>query len=189
LKTDATLPNHGNDEGTVKRVKWLGLLAIVGVLGGAAALLVHRHLGQESQGVIDVSGKAHTLNEFRGQPIILHFWASWCPPCLSEISQWVEFAETQKGKPIRFIAVSLDTSWKDALKILPSEKLPSNVISLLDVKGELPEEMGTFEYPETYLLDSNLKILTKWVGAQPWSSPQIKAMITEAVESKPLPNH
>src|ERR1700722_18791539 len=71
----------------------------------------------------DASGKIHTLSELKGSVIVLHFWASWCPPCLEEIANWIKFAEQFQGADskikVKFIAVSLDDSWTDAHKILP----------------------------------------------------------------------
>src|SRR5690349_14880831 len=52
----------------------------------------------------DSEGKKHTLDSFRGNVVVLHFWASWCPPCLEEIPQWVELGNTFKNKPVKLVA-------------------------------------------------------------------------------------
>jgi thiol-disulfide isomerase/thioredoxin len=122
-------------------------------------------------------GREHALDELRGNAVIVHFWASWCPPCLEEIPQWLEFARRWTGRPVRFLAVSLDAAWPEALKILPNAKLSPNVISVLDTTGKLPDRFGTYQYPETYLLDRDLRIVSKWIGPQDWSSPEIAAQI------------
>jgi len=127
----------------------------------------------------DPEGKLFKLESLKGNAVIVHFWASWCPPCLSEIPHWLEFAAQWKGKPVRFVAVSLDQGWPEALKILPVSQLPENVSSVLDHDQKLPDLFGTYQYPETYLLDRDLRIVSKWVGAQAWGS----AAINQAIEA------
>jgi thiol-disulfide isomerase/thioredoxin len=125
----------------------------------------------------DSAGKVHTLADLKGHAVVVHFWASWCPPCLPEIPEWLAFAGRWKDKNVRFVAISLDKQWADALKILPQEKLPEGTLSLLDATLELPEKFGTYQYPETYLLNTEHKIVSKWIGAQKWDSPQIAQAI------------
>jgi thiol-disulfide isomerase/thioredoxin len=123
----------------------------------------------------------HTLQEMRGKLVIVHFWASWCPPCLKEIPDLIEFAEAWQDKPIEILAVSLDENWENAEKIVTSSKLPKNFVSTIDLTGKVPEAYGTYQYPETYLLDGEGKIIVKWIGGQPWSSPGMQKALTEAL--------
>jgi hypothetical protein len=88
---------------------------------------------------------------------------------------------------VAWVAVSLDSGWSDALKILPKEKLPPHVVSLLDESGKVPEEYGTYQFPETYALNSNLEILTKWVGPQDWQGSAMQSWIEKALASTNVP--
>ena len=127
----------------------------------------------------DLSGKVHRLQDFQGHPVIIHFWAGWCPPCLGEISEWIEFAKKLQGKPIQMIAISLDKNWEDAQKILPEKNLPTNVISLLDTEARVADQFGSYQYPETYVLNSRHEIVVKLVGAQRWSTPEFSDRLLE----------
>jgi thiol-disulfide isomerase/thioredoxin len=129
-------------------------------------------------------GKSHKLSELKGQAVVVHFWAAWCPPCLGEIPNWLEFARKWEGKSVRFVAISLDKSWDEAHKILPDAELPKNVLSLLDLEQTLPDRFGTYQYPETYLLTPDHKIAVKWVGPQEWASPGISATVEHAINAK-----
>lgn len=125
-------------------------------------------------------GQPFKLETLKGNAVMIHFWASWCAPCLGEIPHWLEFAAEWRGKPVRFVAVSLDRGWPEALRILPMSHLPSNAVSVLDREHSLPDQFGTYQYPETYLLDPQLNIVSKWIGPQEWSGPKIRQAL-EAV--------
>lgn len=121
----------------------------------------------------DHGGVEHHLEEARGKLVIVHFWAAWCPPCLQEIPELVEFAEKLQGESkLQIFAISLDEKWPDAEKILDSAKLPKTMISLLDGGAKTSELYGTYQYPETYLINGEGRIVAKWVGAQPWGNPK-----------------
>lgn len=131
----------------------------------------------------DASGKVHRLHDYRDKLVLLHFWASWCPPCLDEIPQWVELATRFKDQPVQLVAISLDDAWEEAQKVLPDRNLPANLISVLDVTTKLPEEYGTYQFPETYLLDGEQKIIAKWVGPQDWSRPGTVGAIEKSLKA------
>lgn len=130
----------------------------------------------------DALGKTHTLEEFRGNTVLLHFWASWCAPCVTELPQWIELSTAFKNMPVRMIAVSLDQKWEDAQKILPSSKLSPNITSLLDISAQVPDLYGTYQFPETYLINPSLQIVTKWVGPQNWMGDEIQSLIRRQIQ-------
>ena len=127
----------------------------------------------------DSAGKTNRLEDLQGQAVVIHFWASWCPPCLNEISEWIEFAKKLQGKPVHFIAISLDKSWEDAQKILSEKNLPANVTSLLDIEARVADQYGSYQYPETYVLNAKHEILVKLVGPQKWSTPEFSDRLIE----------
>src|SRR4051812_4042775 len=90
----------------------------------------------------DTKGVEHTLESFKGTAVLLHFWATWCPPCLDEMPKLVELARSLKGRSVKIVAISLDDKWEDAEKILKSSILPENFISLIDLSKEVPDRYG-----------------------------------------------
>jgi thiol-disulfide isomerase/thioredoxin len=80
----------------------------------------------------DSSGNKHSSDEIQGKVSVIHFWASWCGPCLDEIPKWTAFAGNYVGnEAVRFVAVSLDQKWEDALKVLSDGQTPKGSLSLL----------------------------------------------------------
>jgi thiol-disulfide isomerase/thioredoxin len=123
----------------------------------------------------DFNDTVHELRSFEGRPLIVHFWATWCAPCLAEIPDLIEFA---RGNPeLQVVAISLDEGWPEVERMMPHEELPKNFTSVLDATKKTPDAFGTYQYPETYLLDREGKILMKWVGAQDWKSERTKSFL------------
>src|SRR5699024_5525013 len=94
-------------------------------------------------------------------------------PCVHEIPAFLEFARGFVGKPVHFVAVSLDDDWAKAHTILRETALPPNVISVLDVEKAVSDAFGSYQFPETYLLTQDLRIYDKYVGAQDWKNGRI----------------
>jgi len=65
--------------------------------------------------VYDREGNAHSLSDFRGQPVIVNFWASWCGPCKSEMPDFEEkFREY--GEEIQFLMVNLTDGHQETVE-------------------------------------------------------------------------
>ncbi len=128
------------------------------------------------------SGEIFDPGRLNGRWVLVHFWASWCAPCEEELPALVSFAD--QVPQVLVLAVSLDQGWSDADKMLEPLKRPKNWIDVLDTKLRLPEALGTYQYPETYLYDTEGQLAAKWVGPQPWSAPKFIQIFTERVSKK-----
>jgi len=56
----------------------------------------------------DVDGKPRSLSEFRGKWVIVNYWATWCPPCLDEIPDLIEFHEKHKDKDAVVLGINFE---------------------------------------------------------------------------------
>ena len=202
---DKTKQSGGEGKGS----RWA--LALVGlVLFGLGAFLIGKEQGLfEKHSALSEVGAASsrreaprfklpdskkeifTLERFKGRVSLVHFWASWCPPCLDEIPRWLELAQSYEGKPVHFIAISLDSTWTDVFKIMPETHpafsrmragTPPQLLSLLDSEVSVPDQFGSYQYPETYLIDKNLRVITKWVGPQNWASAELRSLVEQAMQ-------
>ncbi|MHB1698750.1 MAG: TlpA family protein disulfide reductase [Acidobacteriaceae bacterium] len=118
--------------------------------------------------VADSTRTVH-LAALRGHIVVLNFWATWCPPCVEETPSLVAMQRQMPG--ITVLAVSLD---EDA--DLYHQFLKDNHVDLLTVRDPAQKSnalYGTFQFPETYVIDRNGIIRRKFIGAQDWTSPEI----------------
>ncbi len=56
----------------------------------------------------DTKGAAHSLKQWRGKVIVLNFWATWCPPCLKEIPEFIKLQKELGSKGLQFIGIAID---------------------------------------------------------------------------------
>ncbi len=119
------------------------------------------------------SKQAFQLQSHAGKPIVLHFWATWCGPCLLELPEILQLVE--KRKDIVFVTVAIDDSWatieKFFLQYPALASIKDRTILLLDPESEIADRYASNKFPETFLINSQGIIDNKFVGAQPWISP------------------
>lgn len=114
--------------------------------------------------------------QFEGHHVLLHFWAKWCEPCAEEIPGLVGFAEkVGSSRKLKVLAVSLDPTLEDSLEILPEKgkRLPPQFVLALDADHSVAESLGSWQYPETYLVGPDGRIVEKWIGPQQWQKQEI----------------
>lgn len=147
------------------------LLALFGV-----SKIRHHELGAVDFHLKDFQGKLHDFElERKGQGVFVHFWASWCTPCLEELPEFNQFIwsiQKEGKKDYQFWLISVDHTAEDALKVLNRYKWPKvNVVHLWDIEKESAENWGTFNFPETYLVNPKTLQTTKWLGLRDWKNP------------------
>lgn len=117
-----------------------------------------------------VDGKAINANEFNndGKPFAICFWATWCKPCLMELSAIAEnYEQWQEDTGIKIYAVSIDDS-RTQSKVQPlvsSSDWGFEVI--LDVNSELKRALGVNNPPHTFVVNAKGEIVWQHVGYAP----------------------
>lgn len=122
----------------------------------------------------DIKGNKLDLSDFRGQAVVVNFWASWCAPCVVEFPQMVRLAQATKGKSV-FIFLSWDEKDGDIARFLKKHApsaMPENIVIGHDRSRKIAQDLfQTYRLPETYLLTPDLHIADKIIGADiAWDS-------------------
>jgi len=111
-----------------------------------------------------------TLEQLRGKPVLLNFWASWCAPCVQEMPSLVQLQKVM-GNKVTIFAVSLDSDENAYRQFVRDHNV--DLLTVRDAKQTSNTLYGTFKFPETYVIDKDGKILRKFIGAVDWTSPDI----------------
>jgi cytochrome c biogenesis protein CcmG/thiol:disulfide interchange protein DsbE len=121
----------------------------------------------------DSTGRTVHLSDYRGKFVVLNFWATWCPPCVTEAPSLEQlnhrFSESAQQR-ISVLTVSVDSDWEPVKKFSEEHKLTFPI--LLDVHQSVPHEYGTFKYPETYIIDPSGLVRDKIIGGYNWMAPE-----------------
>jgi cytochrome c biogenesis protein CcmG, thiol:disulfide interchange protein DsbE len=122
--------------------------------------------------VSDGNSSIH-LASYRGHPVLVNFWATWCEPCVAELPSLLQLHRDMPSLPI--LAVSIDED-PDAY----TNFIARNHIDLTTVRDPSQSAAKLFHtdmWPETYAIDRNGVIRRKFVGPQDWNSPEIRSFL------------
>lgn len=112
-----------------------------------------------------LDNKKTKLSDYRGQKIILNFWATWCPPCKAEMPHMEEFHKKNKDKNISIVSVNLTSIDKGKSKITSFVKDYGLTFPImLDESGKIGLEYQAFAIPTSYIIDEKGIITQKIVG-------------------------
>ena len=120
----------------------------------------------------DINGNSVSLSSFKGKVILLNFWATWCPPCRSEIPSMNKLYQKLKGRGFMILAVSTDRAVVDVKDFLKT--MPVNFPVVVDYNLTVSRSLyKVFMLPTTFLIDRKGVIVEKYFGDQDWTEPEI----------------
>lgn len=113
--------------------------------------------------------KSYSLSDFRGKPVLLNIWASWCLNCKKEMSQLIEIQKEYDQSEFSIIAVNIDNHKDKALKFLNKlEKKTGrklNYLVLYDGEKAVPKAYYPLGIPATYLIDEKGILKKNYFGS------------------------
>ncbi len=127
-------------------------------------------------------GGSKMLSEFKGRPLIINVWASWCGPCRAEMGSLEQLSRRYGGKQFNVIGISIDDDGNAAAAFITRSKVTFD--NFLDSKVFLENMLGASSIPLTILVDSRGKVLEKIHGAYEWDNPEVVDAIGETFHLK-----
>lgn len=117
--------------------------------------------------ISDIKGNSYNNKDLLGKTVILHFWASWCPPCKEELPEYNAFYNENKNRNIEFITVSVDNSERALINFL--KKVDTDFTIFHDKVG-LARKFLVRAIPTTYIINEKGIIVKKQLGSIAWNN-------------------
>jgi len=130
-------------------------------------------------------GNTKKFSDYKGKPLIINIWASWCGPCRAEMGSLQRLAQRYAGKQFNVIGISTDDDGAAARAFIKYAKVSFE--NFLDSNVILENMLGANTIPLTLLVDANGRVLEKVRGAYDWDTPQTINAISKIfhIELKP----
>ena len=125
--------------------------------------------------LMDREGKTWTLSELKGQVVLVHFWATWCPPCVEEMPLMERLYTTVPGDKFKMLAILYNDKQSNADFFAAKNKITMPILN--DQKNTVGPKYGLTGVPETYIVDKQGVVREKFIGAARWDSPKAMQML------------
>jgi thiol-disulfide isomerase/thioredoxin len=122
-----------------------------------------------------LNGPDRQLASYRGRPLIINVWASWCGPCVAEMASLERLAWHEQASAFSIIGISTDDYRDRALGTL--KRTNATISHFIDFRLELEHMLGASQIPLTVLVDAQGRVLEKVVGAKEWDSAEAQRFI------------
>ncbi|UII55269.1 TlpA family protein disulfide reductase [Cytobacillus spongiae] len=121
----------------------------------------------------DMNGVVHQLSDYKGKPVVINFFTTWCEPCLDEAPELEAFGTEYDGAVLLVLAKG--ESKRRMTDYIEESK--SKLTYLLDTKEDVANDYGVIGQPETIIIDENGLIHERFSG------PTTKADLIQMMES------
>ena len=127
----------------------------------------------------DLGGKKVSLADFKGRPVVVNFWATWCGPCKLEMPWFQEFSSKYKGQGLQVLGLSQDDG-ASRQDVSDAAKKIGVTYTILLPDEKVAKKYGGVDYlPETFYIDRSGKVVDVTAGAP--SKDQMEALIKKTI--------
>ncbi|ACG75359.1 Redoxin domain protein [Anaeromyxobacter sp. K] len=148
--------------------------------------------------LISLDGTRFSLASAKGQVVFVNFWATWCPPCRTEMPSMLALGRELEAKypgKFRMVAVSVDEAWdpvREFISAPPYMGSTAGATVVLDAdqsvtmryycaaRGGCPD---SYKFPESYIVGKDGKLVSMVIGPREWSVPVARAYLEQLIGS------
>jgi thiol-disulfide isomerase/thioredoxin len=127
---------------------------------------------------VDETGKNYTVRDNKGKLTAVHFWATWCVPCIAELPELDGAAKAYGAQGFKVIAISLDgeNAMPQVKQFLAEHKITS-LTPYLDNDNQSFKAANTLGLPTTIMIDAEGNEIARVAGPLDWKSQPVRAFI------------
>lgn len=125
-------------------------------------------------------GEDVTLADFRGKPLLVNLWATWCGPCVLEMPTLDQLAVDQNGK-VQVVVISQDSQGREKVDPFFKERKFTALQPYVDAENQFGFHYGSGLLPTTVLYDAEGKEVARVMGALDWRGKQAAKLIAGAL--------
>lgn len=142
------------------------------------------------QPFFDGKDNVRHFTDFRGEVLLVNFWATWCAPCIKEMPSLARLADALKDEPFRLLAVSQDRGGKDVAEPFIRDRLNLPDLQLFyDPKLKLGRSLGVRGLPSTYVIDAKGNLVGGLTGPAEWDGEDALALIRHVLREGGAPKN
>jgi len=124
-----------------------------------------------------MDGEIHKLDDYRGQVVVVNFWATWCPPCREEMPSMERAWHKLQKHNIAMLAINVG---EDADTIFTfTADYPVTFPLPMDKDSSVVKEWPVRGLPTTFVLDKQGRIVYRVIGGRDWNSPELVQMLID----------
>ena len=125
-------------------------------------------------------GEKVTLADFKGKPLLVNLWATWCGPCVAEMPTLDKLAARQKDK-LHVIVVSQDMQGRTIVDPWWAKQTYKMLKPYVDAKSDLGFAFNTGMVPTTVLYDAQGKEVWRVIGSMNWDGPRANTLMAQTI--------
>lgn len=130
----------------------------------------------------DASGSPQHLSHWKGQVVVLNFWATWCGPCLREMPSLDALQGKAGTAPLAVLALSEDRGGAATVKAFFARQKYSKLKPFVDPNMSVAETLGVRGLPTTFIIDKRGRMVTKVEGPYQWDGEAIVSQLGSLLE-------
>lgn len=140
--------------------------------------IAQRGAAMPGDAFVTPGGKKATLADFKGAPLLVNLWATWCGPCVEEMPSLDRLAARTGGK-LKVLTVSQDRKGGEAVAPWWATRGFKKIEPYLDPESNLGFAIGGGMLPTTVLYDAEGKEVWRVVGGMDWDGPRAKMLLAK----------
>lgn len=125
----------------------------------------------------DPAGEPASIGDFRGKPVLVNLWATWCGPCVVEMPSLDALAA--RNSQIHVLALSQDMNGQEKVDAFFAERKFAKLEPYIDAELAMMSALKVDTLPTTILYDSEGREVWRMTGKEDWTGPRAAALLAE----------